>query len=52
MQKVLILGAGLVSRPIVQYLLDHQFELTVADYLKENAESVIMGRNGAKSNRI
>lgn len=49
MKKILILGAGLVSKPIVQYLLDQNFELTVADYLKENAQSALADRKGGKA---
>ena len=30
MSKVLILGAGLVAKPLVRYLLDHDFEVVVA----------------------
>ncbi len=30
MSKVLILGAGLVARPLVRYLLDHGYEVVVA----------------------
>jgi saccharopine dehydrogenase-like NADP-dependent oxidoreductase len=44
MKKVLILGAGLVAKPIVQYLLDCGYELTVADYVEEKAKEVICGR--------
>lgn len=49
MSKVLILGAGLVAKPIVNYLLDRGIDLTVCDYLKENADAVIMNRKGAVS---
>jgi saccharopine dehydrogenase-like NADP-dependent oxidoreductase len=44
MKKVLILGAGMVARPIVQYLLNCGYELTVADYFKDKAKEVIGSR--------
>ena len=44
-KRVLILGAGLVSQPIIDYLLEKtDFELTVADILEENAVKAI-GQN-------
>ena len=30
MKKVLVLGAGLVAKPLVRYLLDHDYEVTCA----------------------
>ena len=30
MKNVVVFGAGLVSRPLVRYLLDHGFGVTVA----------------------
>jgi saccharopine dehydrogenase-like NADP-dependent oxidoreductase len=42
MKKVLILGAGMVSRPIVRYLLNQSnIFVTVADLVVEKAERVI-----------
>lgn len=41
MKKVLILGAGLVAKPIVQYLLSKNFRLTVADLVVAKAEAII-----------
>ena len=42
--KVLILGAGLVSRPIVRYLLDHPtFTVTMASRTVSKAEKIING---------
>ncbi len=46
MKKVLILGAGLVSRPIVRYLLDRGYAVTVASLIPEQAESLIEGHPG------
>jgi saccharopine dehydrogenase-like NADP-dependent oxidoreductase len=44
MKKILILGAGLVSRPHVRYLLDVQdFEVTVASRTVSKAETLIKG---------
>ncbi len=41
-KRVLILGAGLVSQPIIDYLFKHtDFELTVADIREENAKQAI-----------
>ncbi len=41
MKKVLILGAGLVSRPIITYLLDHNYQVTVTSLNKKDAESMV-----------
>ncbi len=42
MKKVLVLGAGLVSRPLVRYLLDQpDFKVTVASRTVSKAESLI-----------
>ena len=44
MQKVLVLGAGLVSRPHVRYLLDvPDFEVTVASRTVSKAEALVNG---------
>ncbi len=42
-KRVLILGAGLVSRPMVRYLLEHGFEVTVASRTVSRAEALIKG---------
>lgn len=43
-KKILLLGAGLVTGPLVKYLLDiPEFRLTVADLVVEKAEKVIDG---------
>ena len=44
MKKVLILGAGMVVKPIAHYLLDNNFEVTLASRTKEKAEKVLDGR--------
>ncbi len=50
MKRILVLGAGLVSRPIVQYLLDQEgFEVTVASRTVSKAEALIEGRSKGKA---
>lgn len=47
MKKVLVLGAGLVSRPLVEYLLKKDFEVKVASRTVSKAEALIKGfKNG------
>jgi len=42
--KILVLGAGLVSRPLVRYLLDHpSFSVTMASRTVSKAEKIING---------
>ncbi|MFC1475695.1 saccharopine dehydrogenase C-terminal domain-containing protein [Candidatus Zixiibacteriota bacterium] len=42
MKKILVLGAGLVSRPLVQYLLDvEDFSVTVASRTVSKAEALV-----------
>jgi len=43
MKKVLILGAGLVVKPMIEYLLNNNFELMVASPMKERADEMING---------
>jgi len=43
MVNVLVLGAGLVSRPLVRYLLDQDFEVVVASRTKSRADKLIEG---------
>ena len=43
MKKVLILGAGLVVKPIVTYLLDNDYAVTVASRTKSKADAMIKG---------
>ncbi len=49
MKKVLILGAGLVVKPIVQYLLKKGYYVTVATRTKSKADSMIDGHPNGKS---
>lgn len=41
MKKVLILGAGMVVKPIVRYLLDRDIAVSVATRTKSKAEAMI-----------
>lgn len=43
MKRVLILGAGLVSKPMIEYLLGHGFNITVASPMKDKADEMIAG---------
>jgi saccharopine dehydrogenase-like NADP-dependent oxidoreductase len=43
MKRVLVLGAGLVARPLVRYLLDHDFQVTVATRTVAKATKLIDG---------
>ena len=50
MKKVLVLGAGLVSRPLVRYLLDQpDFSVTVASRTVSKAEKLIDGHKDGKA---
>jgi len=49
MKKVLILGAGLVVRPMVEYLLERGFGLTIATTTKEKGDRMIKGHPGGKT---
>lgn len=41
MKKVLILGAGLVSKPLIEYLLENGIAILVASPMKERADEMI-----------
>ena len=43
MKKVLVLGAGLVSRPLVRYLLERGFSVTVAALPASRPERLVEG---------
>ncbi|MGD8737050.1 MAG: saccharopine dehydrogenase NADP-binding domain-containing protein, partial [Anaerolineae bacterium] len=50
MKKVLVLGAGLVTRPHVRYLLDvPDFEVTVASRTVSKAEDLVDGHPQGKA---
>jgi saccharopine dehydrogenase-like NADP-dependent oxidoreductase len=42
-KKILILGAGLVVKPIVAFLLEHDYKVTVASRTKSKADAMIKG---------
>ena len=49
-KNVLILGAGLVSQPIIDYLFTNtDFQLTIADIIEENAAKAIANHPRGKS---
>ncbi|MCX6257495.1 MAG: saccharopine dehydrogenase NADP-binding domain-containing protein [Bacteroidia bacterium] len=43
MKKILILGAGMVAQPIIRYLLNQGFQVTVASNTPDRAEKMIAG---------
>ena len=44
MKKILVLGAGMVSKPLVRYLLDQpDFSVTMASRTVSKAEKIING---------
>jgi saccharopine dehydrogenase-like NADP-dependent oxidoreductase len=49
MKKVLILGAGLVAKPMVEYLLEKGFSLMIASPMKDRADAMINGNPGGNS---
>ncbi len=50
MKRILVLGAGLVSRPLVHYLTDREdIELTVASRTVSKAEALVDGRQRGKA---
>jgi saccharopine dehydrogenase-like NADP-dependent oxidoreductase len=49
MNKVLILGAGLVVKPMVEYLLENDFRLMIASPMKERADELINGNPNGSS---
>ena len=49
MKKVLILGAGLVSKPGVTYLLENNLPVTVASRTVSKAEKLVEGFENGKA---
>ena len=49
MKKILLLGAGMVAKPITDYLLTNHYELTIASRTVEKAEKLINGRAHGKA---
>lgn len=51
MDKVLILGAGMVVKPMVEYLLERGFKVKIATTTREKADRMIKGHPGGSSLR-
>ena len=49
MKKVLILGAGMVAKPIIQYLLNSNIIVTVATQIQSDADKLIAGHKNGRS---
>ena len=49
MNKVLILGAGLVAKPMVEYMLQNRINVMVASPMKDRADEMINGNPLGKS---
>jgi saccharopine dehydrogenase-like NADP-dependent oxidoreductase len=49
MNKVLILGAGLVAKPMVEYLLENKISVMMASPMKDRADEMINGNPLGKS---
>lgn len=49
MKKILLLGAGMVAKPITDYLITNQYELTIASRTKEKADKLIKGRKNGNA---
>ncbi|MBN2495192.1 MAG: saccharopine dehydrogenase NADP-binding domain-containing protein [Deltaproteobacteria bacterium] len=49
MNKIVVFGAGLVSRPLVRYLLDHGFSVCVASRTVSKAEALIAGHANGRA---
>ncbi len=52
MKRVLVLGAGMVSRPLVAYLLDSGYHLTVADIRPDQAAAVLDGHANGRAQAL
>ena len=49
MKKILILGSGLVAKPIIQYLLANNFHVTVASNTTDRSDAMIAGHSNGIS---
>lgn len=49
MKRVVVFGAGLVAPPLLRYLLDHGFDVTVAAADAERAAALVAGRDRARA---
>ncbi|MBI4879393.1 MAG: saccharopine dehydrogenase NADP-binding domain-containing protein [Planctomycetes bacterium] len=52
MHQVLVLGAGLVSRPLVRYLLDKEVLVTVADRFGSRAQDLVGGHANGRALQV
>jgi saccharopine dehydrogenase-like NADP-dependent oxidoreductase len=52
MSGILVLGAGMVARPLVTYLLDNDFEVTVATRTQSKADRMIEGYPKGKATTL
>ncbi len=43
MKKILVLGAGMVAGPLVRYLLDHEYQITVTSLDLKEAQALLDG---------
>ncbi len=49
MNKILILGAGLVAKPMIEYLLERGFNVMIASPMKHRADEMIKGNPRGKT---
>lgn len=49
MKKILILGSGLVAKPIIQHLLSRGYEVTVASNTPDRSDAMIAGQSNGLS---
>ena len=49
MKKIVVFGAGLVSKPGIRYLLDKGFEVTVASRTVSKAEAIVENHPNSKA---
>jgi saccharopine dehydrogenase-like NADP-dependent oxidoreductase len=52
MKKLLVLGAGLVARPLVRYLLDHDYHVVCASRTVSKAEKLIDGHPNGEAHPL
>lgn len=52
MKKVVVFGAGLVARPLVRYLLDHGFGVTVASRTVSKAEALVGSHPNGRATQV
>jgi saccharopine dehydrogenase-like NADP-dependent oxidoreductase len=49
MKKVLILGAGLVAKPMIEYLMENGFSIMVASPMKDRADEMVKNNPAGKT---